>query len=314
MSLDATRWATVQTNMKSLDKFLLVMMADRADETHCCFPSIKRLCLDTLMDRKTIMAGLKRLVASGLIRDTGRRKGRTGKVKVYQLMGVLNRHERAKLQAVKNNETDKEIGNSPVQGVITKSDLENAPVTVDKQTHKRNDPVNGMIPCFPSNGAEYGTLNGAVDGTQNLSVESINKPISLKKEKLTKEKQEKEIAEKQKLKTDEETENVKTEKYKGIELTNLPDGLTIQSAKNFIDHRKAIKKPLTQHGFGLYLSALQTCTDCGLNLNQIVDETIDAGWQSVKPAWLKNRLNPPSKLQSYRNTQDDNRPRKELVG
>ncbi len=105
---------------------------------------------------------------------------------------------------------------------------------------------------------------------------------------------------------------MRIEKYKGIKLKDLPDGLSLESAKHFIDHRRTIKKPLTQHGFVLYLKALQRCVGSGLTLDQIVDETIDAGWQSVKPDWLNNRLKSSNQLQGYHNSAEDNRPRKEL--
>jgi len=57
---------------------------------------------------------------------------------------------------------------------------------------------------------------------------------------------------------------------------------------------------------------LLSCAGCGLTLDQIVDETIDAGWQSIKPDWLNNRLKPPTRFSGYGDPMDDNRPRKEL--
>jgi len=301
MSLDATRWAWQQRCGKGVDKLVLMSMADRADEAHCCYPSISRLTFDTELNRKTVQGAISRMVECGLILDTGKRKGRTGQVKVYQLVGVPDRYNPAQVKPVPR-------ANAPINGSLTKNRPEDSAVITPVQPQIGNEPIKGIVSIAASKEPVYGVVKEPIYGLvkqpiyglQNLSVESTKEPTSLKKQKLTKEKF--------------ESEKPKTEKYKGIELINLPDGLSIQSAKNFIDHRKAIKKPLTQHGFSLYLSALQTCTDCGLDLNQIVDETIDAGWQSIKPAWLKNRLNPPSKLQSYRNQQDDNRPRKELVG
>lgn len=52
MSLDATRWAWLQGGIKPTAKFVLLSMADRAGEDHECYPSIKRLCDDTNLDRK----------------------------------------------------------------------------------------------------------------------------------------------------------------------------------------------------------------------------------------------------------------------
>ena len=70
MSLDASNWAWKQqlppkkqtgVNPSSV-KFVLVSMADRADEHHRCFPSISRLALDTMLDKKTIPRCIKVLI------------------------------------------------------------------------------------------------------------------------------------------------------------------------------------------------------------------------------------------------------------
>jgi pyocin large subunit-like protein len=70
MSIDATRWAWEQVCDKATDKFVLLSMADRADEHHCCYPSIQRLADDTQLNRKTVMECIRRLESRGLIEWT----------------------------------------------------------------------------------------------------------------------------------------------------------------------------------------------------------------------------------------------------
>lgn len=89
MSLDATRWAWQQHGIRAADKFVLLSLADRADEEHFCFPSIARLSADTLLDRKTVLASIARLEAAGLL-TADRRHGAGTR---YQLVGVSSRHE-----------------------------------------------------------------------------------------------------------------------------------------------------------------------------------------------------------------------------
>lgn len=85
MSLDATRWAWEQP-LKPTCKLVLLSLADRAGEiTSECYPSVKRICTDTGMDRKTVIKSLKMLCDCGLISDTGDRKGDTKQIVVYQL-------------------------------------------------------------------------------------------------------------------------------------------------------------------------------------------------------------------------------------
>ncbi|EOW8418906.1 helix-turn-helix domain-containing protein [Acinetobacter baumannii] len=98
MSLDATIWAwkTRQKQkaggaLKPLKKLVLLSLADRAGETHECYPSIARLVDDTEMDRKTVLKIIEELIEDGFIIDTGKREGKTKQVKVYLLIGVKGR-------------------------------------------------------------------------------------------------------------------------------------------------------------------------------------------------------------------------------
>lgn len=88
MSYRAIRWAFSQAVEKSSAKFVLVAMADCINAEAgdmLCWPSYAHLAAMTGQDAKTVEAGLRRLRESGLITDTGERKGTTGKVVVYRL-------------------------------------------------------------------------------------------------------------------------------------------------------------------------------------------------------------------------------------
>lgn len=162
MSLDATNWAwRVELSEKKggcrvpLKRLILLSLADRAGEDHCCFPSMQRLEKDTGLERKTVLKIIAELLEDHLISDTGERKGSTKRVKVYRLNGVNGRETMPKTAQLQEK-------NLP----------EIVPET--EQYQKRNDSVNGTL-----NSANNGTLNSAVNGTQNLpmnlSDESKNK-------------------------------------------------------------------------------------------------------------------------------------------
>ena len=136
MSLDATNWAwKLQLTEKAggcrkpLKRLLLLSLADRAGEDHCCYPSMARLEQDTGLERKTVLKIIAELLEEGLIQDTGERKGSTKRVKVYRLMGIHGREM-----------------------------MPNA-----AQLPTINHAINGT-----TNHANNGTLNSAVNGTQNL--------------------------------------------------------------------------------------------------------------------------------------------------
>ena len=84
MSRAATDWAW-GLEIKASQKLLMLSLADRADELHCCYPSIQRLVKDTGMDRKTIGKWINQMIEDGFISDTGERKGKTKQVRVLRL-------------------------------------------------------------------------------------------------------------------------------------------------------------------------------------------------------------------------------------
>lgn len=114
MSRAATDWAWA-LELKASQKLLMLSLADRADESHCCYPSIQRLVTDTGMDRKTIGKWVGQMIDDGLITDTGERKGKTKQVRVLRLNIEVK-------EAQKRNST--ENGNDPKFGHETSPNLD----------------------------------------------------------------------------------------------------------------------------------------------------------------------------------------------
>jgi biotin operon repressor len=94
MSIIAMTWVFKQPLRPSWLKFLLLALADNANDEGHCYPSGKYLCIKTSLNRKTVISGLDQLEAKGYLIDTGQRKGATKQVKVYQIRvpeeGLLN--------------------------------------------------------------------------------------------------------------------------------------------------------------------------------------------------------------------------------
>lgn len=88
MSLDAIRWALDQSVEKPSIKFVLVVMADCVNAEGgevLCWPSYSFLSKRTGLNTKTVESAVYDLRMGGLIVDTGKRRGETGKVVVYRL-------------------------------------------------------------------------------------------------------------------------------------------------------------------------------------------------------------------------------------
>jgi hypothetical protein len=128
MSIAAMTWAFAQALKPSSLKFLLVALADNADDQGRAFPSIECLVEKTSQDRKTVISGLDRLEELKLATDTGSRVGKTKQVKVYRLERFLDR------------------GNSTVNGIV--EGPANSPVNgTDSET--------GTVPNFPGKGTVF---------------------------------------------------------------------------------------------------------------------------------------------------------------
>lgn len=97
MSVEATIWAWSLTKQQvsSLEKLILLSLADRANEKMECFPSAKRLENDCNTDIKTIYKTLDSLCSKNIIKKTGEMKGRTKSVPVYRLINVQKREEKS---------------------------------------------------------------------------------------------------------------------------------------------------------------------------------------------------------------------------
>ena len=151
MSLDATIWAWKQKIGDSSAKLVLLSLADRAGADFKAYPSVASLAADTDLNRKTIINALSRLKALGLIEDTGERKGSSGRVIVYRMIGITDRTK----QSLK--------GDNPKNGTIN--------------TKNTNSPKNGTVPILPVNSPENGTTNSPNIGTRNQSGEPVSEPV-----------------------------------------------------------------------------------------------------------------------------------------
>ncbi|MBO1282485.1 helix-turn-helix domain-containing protein [Acinetobacter nosocomialis] len=163
MSLDASIWAFKAEVKTSSQRLVLLALADRAGESHKCYPSIKRMVKDTLLNRKTIIKVLDELEAGSFIKFTGEITGNG--VKVYQLIGVMGREEdrvtNPKNGTSTNNGTSSNFGTGSKNGTST----------------------NIGTATSPKNGTETSTNIGTQNLSMNLSDESKNKKtwLSLKK-------------------------------------------------------------------------------------------------------------------------------------
>ncbi|MBF1876616.1 helix-turn-helix domain-containing protein [Acinetobacter baumannii] len=174
MSLDATVWAWKKKftqekggSSPALKKLVLLSMADRADEQHCCYPSSTRLAEDCQINKKTLFKILDELSSEGLIFDTGERKGRTKQVIVYRLIGVQGRENTVP--------TLEQLGS---ESLDTQGEGSQTVPTLEQYQYFQQ-----TVPTIPPNSTNVGTRNLS----SNLSDESKNKKTWLCFKKLREE-------------------------------------------------------------------------------------------------------------------------------
>ncbi|MCF6442047.1 helix-turn-helix domain-containing protein [Pseudoalteromonas luteoviolacea] len=250
MSRIATDWAWRQELSTSTQKLLLLSFADRADEDHCCWPSIARLVKDTGLNEKTVGSNIKKLETLGLIKDTGKRKGSTGKVKVYRIIGIEEGEK-------PNTSKSGGIGNStPVEAHINQG---------VQQGVKANTPKSGCIANSntPNNGSvntpEIGSLNTPENGSQNQSLEPPKEPL-------------------------------KNKSKNSLDYSIWPEQPSEQVRKDWEASRKANKVPVTQTIIAYYKKQITIATEQGLTVDECLSEWVVRGWQRFKYEWVSPEL------------------------
>lgn len=117
MSVDATRWAWSVEVENSSQRLVLLSLADRAGENHTCYPSLERLAEDTALNIKTVQKVVAELIESGLVEDTGEKRGVSGRVRVLKLIHVEDRHTQKRDNPKSGNIPKNGMTNHPKNGM-----------------------------------------------------------------------------------------------------------------------------------------------------------------------------------------------------
>jgi hypothetical protein len=67
-------------------------------------------------------------------------------------------------------------------------------------------------------------------------------------------------------------------------------GVSDEAAKEFVDWRRSIKKPLTQRAFERAMAVAVKCSELGISPDKAIEIVIDKGWQGVTFEYIKAEL------------------------
>lgn len=251
MSRIATDWVwNLELKPASL-KLLLLSMADRADEYHCCFPSVARLVRDTGLNEKTVNTNIQKLVSSGVIEDTGRRRGSTGRVKVYRIIGVTENCNTSKTGSIRNCDSAAALGitgdgNTPENGNITniggigKNGCSNTP-----KTGSMNTPENGSMNT-PKNGSQNQSLEPPIEPTKKL--------------------------------------------IKKLDFSTWPQMPSEQTLDDWFAMRKRMRADVTQTVVNRLATQLQIAVSKGLSVDDCLAEIVMRNWRGFEYDWLSDEV------------------------
>lgn len=77
--------------------------------------------------------------------------------------------------------------------------------------------------------------------------------------------------------------------FNSISLASLPKEISAAAAKEFIEHRNRIEKPVTQGAFDREMILALGGSKFGLTADEVIQECIDAGWWSINAEWAHTR-------------------------
>lgn len=79
-------------------------------------------------------------------------------------------------------------------------------------------------------------------------------------------------------------------------------GISADSINEFIEHRRVLKKPLTQKALQLNLKQAMKCHDFLVTPEQAIDYTIYKGWQGINSRWIHSNLDEVKTLNDEHHT------------
>ena len=150
MSIRSLNWAFDGGIPSSSCKFVLVALADFANEDWQSYPSVETLCRKTSLERKTVISCMNRLEEAGFLKDTGLRKGATKQVKVLQIMeqcrnwnsSVFDRKgaENGTGKASRKRDTEPSVGNHQKEPSGCTSPVQTSQFDLLSETSHKLDP------------------------------------------------------------------------------------------------------------------------------------------------------------------------------
>lgn len=244
-------------------KFVLVALADYANEVGEAYPSISTLQKKTEQNRKTVIKHLKKLEGLGFISDTAERKGLTKQVKVWKLHLLEG-------ETAPNSGSLDDNNNEPENGTVSQGENSTESGTV-KEAQKGDSSKNGTVPNLPDNNPESGTVKGSQKRYTDPSVLlTLTDPSDTARAEVLK---------------NADPDHQLTEQEL---IACKPEEVHAQLWESFLKLRKRRKAEVTVRATIALLKSLITCVHHGVAMNDMIQTCLEKGWKGVNVEWYLN--------------------------
>lgn len=262
MSFDAIKWAFKQQTKKSTEKLVLLSLANCVNSKHTdlAFPSAKRICEETQLNKKTIYTALGSLIEQNLIADTEQKVGRTQSVKVYK----LNMQADPKTDQLSQEDLDEAEEISAPENGLTKHTRKR--VSIESEADPKTDrstPENG--PKLTRKRIEADPKTG-----HGTSKEPVKEPVN------------------NKIYTDHTNK-------KDLNFYRWPTVPDEEIFKDWKAARKLKKQTLTQTVINQFGDEITKAANHGFSVDQCLAEVCARGWQGFKAEWMDGKVTPINK-------------------
>lgn len=75
-----------------------------------------------------------------------------------------------------------------------------------------------------------------------------------------------------------------------IDYSELNPAIELDAAESYVQHRINLGKPLTQRAFNQAMNKALCAHEVGMTPTELIDWTMDKGWQGINIAYTKNAL------------------------
>jgi len=274
MSIEATlaTWKLTKNQVTSTEKLFLLSCANRAGETHECWPGIERLSKDTGLDRKTIIKIRQSLIDKGLMAYTGQYEGHSKKIPVMRLIYVkrldeiLNSTNFGTVPIFPGDSTNfgtEDSTNFGIQNLKEESKRESKNIYIRDSEKSANLSYTDFCEneksdygdnCKDQQDIEVQLVDGNINSTKSDYCDNKTKKVSIRKDKV--------------------------QFSLNDMLENNPYGIPEQAIGDWITTRG--KNVITKTAWNLVNNQLKKCIEEGIDPIEAFETMVASNWKSMK--------------------------------